>query len=258
MFIVRDKPPTFEDVAGHVLQSVIAIAVGKTVDEKPNIVGTGFALLSAEYFATCWHVAATQEEMAKLGQDDLARQELVDATLRVGVRAGENYIWREVEPKTWFRVGSTEQDVCVYRIVGIGIPPLQLQASDRWLLGSEVGVIGFPLGRYLQGERIRPFVYRTFIAGGFERKITPESVVPSLALGTSLAGGFRGGPVFSAKDGEVLGMVSSKVLEPDTEGRAWPAGISLAIVPSIIKNVFLQSGQISTAVIKEALRKHLP
>ena len=50
MFIVRKEPPTFPDVAAEVLRSVVAVAVGTTTGDRPNIVGTGFACEASEFY----------------------------------------------------------------------------------------------------------------------------------------------------------------------------------------------------------------
>ena len=245
-------------MAGHVAQSVIAIAIGTRLDGSPNIVGTGFALEWAEHFATCWHVAAEQDRLGKLSEAELKELELKDATLRVALRRGDDYIWREVEPKTWFRVPDRVQDVCMYRIVGVAVRPLYLYQEAQFPWGAEVGIVGFPMGNVLQGTTLRPYVLKTIISGGLE-VIAPDGAVQSarLALATAVARGFSGGPVFLATDGQVAGMVASTMLE-EYDNSKWAAGISLAVPPAIIKTAL--EGQISTSttVIKESLRKYLP
>lgn len=258
MFIVRDTPPTFEEVAGHVAQSVIAIAVGMTKDNRPNIVGTGFALEWAEFFATCWHVAELDDRLGRLSSDELDKEGLKDAKLRIALRAEDSYVWRDVEPKTWIRGHLEEHDVCIYRIIGVAVPPLHLQASDQFPYGSEVGVIGFPMGSILQGEVLRPYVAKTTIAGGLEWPLSDGTSSGRLALGTAFAQGFSGSPVFSAKDGEVIGMVASKILETDQSDQQWPAGISLAVVPTLLRHALEEGIRISTNMIKASLRSYLP
>ena len=66
MFIVRKEPPTFPDVAAEVLRSVVAVAVGTTTGDRPNIVGTGVACEASEFYVTCWHVAEVQDRLKAL------------------------------------------------------------------------------------------------------------------------------------------------------------------------------------------------
>lgn len=259
MFIVRDKPPSFDEVAGHVVQSVVPIAVGTRLeDDAPNIIGTGFALEWAENFATCWHVARLQDKLAKLSDPELEKEGLKDAVLRIALRRGTDYIWREVEPKTWFRAQDEVHDVCIYRVVGVAAPPLRLRTEAGFTLGAEVGIIGFPMGNTLQGDSLRPYVLKTVISGGLEMTGDDGTTrIPRLALGTAVAGGFSGGPVFLASDGEVVGMIASKMMEGHKEV-VWPAGISLAVPPNILKSDLDGLLRSSTDVIKDSLRKHLP
>jgi hypothetical protein len=255
-FVVRDTPPTFSEVASEVAKSVIAIAVGLLADDnKPNIVGTGFALQLAEYYATCWHVAQIHDELAKLSKEELASQGLKDNKLRVAMPVQGKYVWREIEPYTWLRGRSEESDVCIYRLIGLALPPLVLH-SDKFIWGDEVGIVGFPLGNRLQGTELRPFVLKTIIAGGIDPTPANRLKAGRLALGIGVAGGFSGSPVFSSADGRVIGMVASTPLEVGELG-AWPAGISLAVVPNDLHTVLGSGITATTGAIKEGLRKHL-
>lgn len=258
MFIVRDKMPSFEEVAGHVVNSVIPIAIGTTTDGLPNIIGAGFAVEFSEFFVTCCHIAQTEDELGKLSKQKLENLGLKDTKLRIGLFKNGDYTWHESEAKTWLRVISQELDICVYRVIGVAIPPLHLWTEEGFPWAAEVGVIGFPMGNKLQSKKFRPFVAKTIIAGGLEQKLEGEKSVQKLALGSAFAGGFSGGPVFSTTDGQILGMVASKVLEPGNQGIVWPAGISLAVTPADIRNGLNSCISVSTKIIEDSLRKHLP
>lgn len=257
-FIIRTTPPSFSEVAGYVAQSVVAIAVGLRLDSgEPNIIGTGFALGLSEYYVTCWHVLHEHEKLLKLSQTELAQQGLKDNTLRIALPEQNNYVWREVEPYAWLRGYTEKADLCILRLVGITIPPLTLY-DGQFSVGHEVGLIGFPLGTRLQGTDLRPLVLKTVVSGGVEP--TPANKLKSsrLALGTSVAGGFSGGPVFSSIDGSVMGMIASITLEPEPSGKGiWPAGISLA-VPLGDLRFCLESGiKVTSATIKRCLQHQL-
>jgi len=237
MFIARDMPPEFEDVAEYVAQSVIAIAIGTRKDGSPNILGTGFALKRTEFFATSWHVAATGETIRALSKKQLSKRNLEDKICRIALPEpdGEVYEWHEVDTDSLICSYNKDHDICVYRMIGVEVTPLKLLPGDQWLWGSEVGIIGFPMGSLLQGLVLRPYVLKTVISGGLELPLDNGTRTPRLALGTSVAGGFSGGPVFSARDGQVVGMVSSTPIE-EGEWGTWPAGISLAVTPSLIRH----------------------
>ena len=253
-----DQIPSFKETLASVIPSVIPIAVGMAKDGRPNIIGTGFAFEFSEFFATCWHVSNYQDELSGKSESELPELGLVDNKLRIALRGPDSYLWREVEAKTWLRGQSEEHDVCIYRIIGLAVPPLRLPEGNSFELGSEVGLIGFPMGLILQGDVIRPYVIKTIIAGGLELPVSDKTTSPRVALGTSVAGGFSGGPVFSVSDGTVVGMVASKMMEGDETGSRWPAGISLAVMPDLLRQILQQGVQQTTTVIKSALTKHLP
>ena len=89
------------------------------------------------------------------------------------------------------------------------------------MLGAEVGVLGFPTEGNLQVESIQPFVEKTIVSSVLDYKftnivtkddkgnsVTKDLILPRLALGHQLAGGFSGSPVYSIQEGgAVLGVV---------------------------------------------------
>ena len=253
MFIVRDTPPVFEDVAEYVSRSVIAIAIGTRDDGSPNIVGTGFALRRAEFFATSWHVSEIGEGISALSKAEMEEKGLIDDVFRIALPDGDGYEWHEIESDSLMCSHNKDHDVCVYRIIGAEVPPLQLLAGDQWSWGSEVGIIGFPMGSLLQGVVLRPYVLKTVISGGLELPLPGgHKHTPRLALGISVAGGFSGGPVFSARDGQVVGMISSQTIEKDELG-SWPAGISLAVTPYLIRRELKRHTKKTDELIKRCL-----
>jgi len=253
--VIRDSPLPFMDVVGAVSHSVVAVAVGTTSTGKPNIVGTGFALEFSEYFATCWHVASAHDSLLGLSPQELASKGLKDSKFRVALPGGGSYHWRELEEFTWLRGKYEKVDICIFRLIGIAIPPLTLHKGE-FILGAEVGVLGFPLGNAMQGETLRPIITKTLLAGGMEP--TPENHLDAgkAVLASSVATGFSGSPVFSASDGNVMGMVSSKPLEITPQG-TWPAGLSLAVLPADLQQGLMSFVETSNRSIKDALRSSL-
>jgi hypothetical protein len=254
--MVTDNPRGFWEIASSVAKSVVAIAIGKTLDGTPNIVGTGFGIEWPECFATCWHVAEVEDKLKKLSKEELEKKfQLADTTLRIArlVKA-DTYVWQEIEEKTWFRVSDRQADICIYRAIGIPVLPLHLFHEEDYPWGAEVGVIGFPMGNLLQGKIIRPLWSKTIIAGGLELKLEGGKETGRLALDSAFAGGFSGAPVFLAADGQVVGMVASKTLESEG-GQVWPTGISLAIPAQLIRRIVVSAMEKTTEIIKDSLRK---
>jgi len=253
----RDKSYDFEEISSNVAKSVIAIAIGKTLDGKPNMVGTGFAVEWPECFATCWHVAEMQDKLQKLSKEELGKKfHLADNKLRIArMIKADTYEWQEIEERTWFRTSNKKADICIYRAIGIPAPPLHLFHEEDYPWGSEVGVIGFPMGNILQGRVIRPFWSKTIISGGLELSLEGDEETIRLALDSAFAKGFSGAPVFLAIDGQVVGMIASKTFESDASGQIWPTGISLAIPASQIRTLLIASMEKTTKIIKDSLRK---
>ena len=246
----------YEKTSSLIAKSVIAIAIGKNMDGKPNIVGTGFGLEVPECFATCWHVAETEEILKPLTKKELTeKHKLIDNKLRIArMIKVDIYEWQEIEDGTWFRASDKANDVCVYRAIGVPIPPLHLFQEEIYPLGSEIGVIGFPMGNLLQGSIIRSFRSKTIISGGLEIKLEGGVETFRLALDSAYAGGFSGSPVFLSANGQVVGMLSSKFME-SSSGQLWPSGISLAIPAQLIQPVLIGALSKTTDIIKESLRK---
>ncbi len=255
--MVTNKTRNFQEVASSVARSVIAIAIGKTLDGRPNIMGTGFAVEWPECFATCWHVAKEEDNLKKLTKEELLEKyQLVDTMLRVARTVKvDTYEWVEIEEKTWMRASDKKADICIYRAIGVPVVPVHLFHEEDYQWGSEVGVIGFPMGNILQGKVIRPFWSKTIIAGGLELKLEGGEETERLALDSAFAGGFSGAPVFLAADGRVVGMIASKTLESDESGQIWPSGISLAIPAHLIRRVVGAAMDKTTEIIKNSLRK---
>lgn len=246
-----DKPATFEEVTGLVLNAVIPIAIGTTEAGEPNIVGTGFSAEFTEIVVTCWHVAVEEDKLIAANAAKLRKLKLKDAKFRVGIRMPDaSYQWFEHTDGGAFRFGVPDLDVCVYRLVGFGAPPLRLRKTGIVIQGQDVGLVGFPMGNRLQGPVIRPFVTKSIVAGVYEGEDRSKIKGPKIAIAESVAGGFSGGPIYSARDGEVLGMLSSTMME----GGQWPAGISLGIVSTTIWGLVAQAQGSSARAIQAALK----
>ena len=248
-FIYKGNPPDFAELTNLVSRSTIAFAVGtRLIDNKPNIVGTGFALEYSGFYATCWHVAQVHDELLKLTPKQLHKQGIKDNTLQIAISDGEKWVWRKAEAGAWFRQYDQEADICIYQMTNIATQVLLLTSEVKF--GEDVGIIGFPLGNRLQGDTIRPIVLKSIISGFFEPSNRKQA--RKLIIGTTVAGGFSGSPVFSAKTGRVVGMISSIPLETNRE-YTWPSGLSLAVIPGDLKLVMLSLADTTAKVIQRLM-----
>lgn len=254
MLIIRQSPQSFEEIVTYVLPSVIPIAIGSDKNGRPIIEGTGFAIEHSGIFATCWHVAARYKELSRLDDHEVKELGMKDNFFRIAVRNKDGlYNWHKVEKGTLMHVMEESHDLCIFRLIDVSIPPLALHRDDVWDMGAEVGVIGFPFGNMLQaeGDKLQPFVLKTIISGATRYTKEDGTITPQLVLDTVIAGGYSGGPVFSAKDGSVLGMIRSQKVEG--EFTRMPTGITFAIVPSYIRKGMNELCEISIKRMQTAL-----
>lgn len=249
-FIYRDGLPDFVEITNHVSRSTIAFAAGtRLADNKPNIIGTGFALEFSGFYATCWHVAQAHDELLTLNQSQLNERGLKDNELQIAISNGQEYVWRRANPGAWFRQHDEESDICIFQMTDIATAHLSLASEVEF--GEEVGIIGFPLGNRMQSDTIRPIVLKSVISGFLEPTPANQQRARKLIIGTTVAGGFSGSPVFSAKTGRLLGMISSIPLE--IGDYVWPSGLSLAVLPGDLKLVLINLANTTSQTIQTLL-----
>lgn len=247
----------FEHRISGIIPSVIAFACGTKEDGSPNIIGTGFSVATikekgAGLFATCLHIVEEFKDLKGLNDAELKREGLIDKKRRIALFKKDTFEWQEVEPirfSNLIKIGESNfpkvHDVCICYIPEADLPPLPL-SPNKYFIGRELGIIGFPFFDKLQRISVQPFAIKTILSSHmlypFEREGNNfES--ERLALGCIIGPGFSGSPVFSIQDGTIVGMVDYlppeiyfgdiKFKEPhlyEADIRVpIPAGISLAI-----------------------------
>lgn len=110
------------------------------------------------------------------------------------------------------------------------ITPVRLQNSLSYV-GASVAFAGFPLSTQVNGKNIP---VETVIKGSVSGLVPftyQDQVVPVYVLGGTANKGNSGGPVFSLKTGEVIGIINEKIM--GTKGIA----ISTAINQNLINNL---------------------
>jgi len=119
--------------------------------------------------------------------------------------------------------------------VNTSIPKARIQSLNSSYKSSEIGssiaFIGFPMTTILDGKSIP---VQTTVKGSVSSIIPftyKNEKVPVLILGGTANHGNSGGPVFSLKTGEVIGMINQKI--EGTEGIT----ISTAIYQELINNL---------------------
>jgi hypothetical protein len=276
--VAKDSPLNFEKITATFVQpSVIAIACGIRNDNAINIIGTGFGIRPfrgcnhTDFFVTCKHVIDVLADIKSLDEVELKKAGLQDSHARIGVQEiGQerkvSWRWHVLEKGALKSLTINEMDICVFQLPDSGISVPSLNISENCILGSEVGVLGFPTDSNLQIGSIQPFVVKTIISSMLNYRfrniatkdeegnpVTTDLDLPRLALGHQLASGFSGSPVYSIQEnGAVLGVVDYTPFVEDEfykkikseEGRSrderiyaqYPSFTSFAIPAKIIKS----------------------
>lgn len=261
--IEADPLRAFETRVSEINNSVIAFGYGTREDGSPNAIGTGFSVANlndnAGLFATCLHVMNTIARIRDLSSAQLENEGLVDRRRRIAFLNNGRYEWHEVDPirfsnKIQIRETNFVQthDVCICHIPGIQLASLNL-SPDEYFMGSELGIVGFPNFEHLQKLSVQPYVIKTILSSHMRYPFELEDgdIVESqrIALDCIVGEGFSGSPVFSVRDGNIIGMVDYlptesyiedlKITSPvQTEGNIrvhYAAGISFAVPSTLIQ-----------------------
>lgn len=145
-------------------------------------VGTGFFIDSEGYIATANHVVDKSKKITViLFKDNKA------------ILSKEAKIIKQ-NPKI---------DTAIIKIEGSGYPFLELRNFDNSNEGESIGFIGFPLGTNF------PTVNSGIISSKINADLYGESA-KTYTLNAFINPGNSGGPMFSEKDGKVLGIINAK------------------------------------------------
>ena len=221
-----DPSRIFEHRIGEVINSVIAFAYGTKKDKSKNIVGTGFSVGNIDHdgkkvgvFVTCLHVMKIINEIKDMDKEELKRHKLIDKKRYIAYKTGSKFEWREVG-KYKFTTDIVRDDkphenlakghdVCFCLIPDVNLKELPL-SPDKYFMGTELGILGFPLFENLQKETVQPYAIKTILSCYMKYPFEREKdtfVSERLALGCIVGEGFSGSPVFSVRDGKIVGMV---------------------------------------------------
>lgn len=261
--VESDPLRLFEDRVYRITKSIIAFGYGTNEDGSPNVIGTGFSVENisqkrAGLFATCLHVMKEIARIRDLSEIQLEKERLIDRERRIAFLDNDKYVWKEVDPIRFsdkIQVNDVDfgkiHDVCICRIPEITLHPLSLSPNE-YFMGSELGIIGFPNFERLQRISIQPYVLRAVLSSNmfYPFEVDGKWVESErIALDCIVGQGFSGSPVFSLRDGKIVGMVDYlpqeidiadiKITRPSPiEGDVrvqYPGGISFAVPSKLIQ-----------------------
>ena len=205
--------------------SVISFALESRNGRSRTLLGTGFGVevgpeeKTTDVFVTCSHIFDGIKNAKKRGKS-LPKKRLV-AYLK-----DDRYVWQEIKSLRFGEPESSSEDgfvrpfdISICPIPEIRVPPLKL-SQDMYIAGKEVGILGFPNYEYLQAISTQPFLLKSIISGRlFYPLESPDGGsndlkrFERLAIGCTVGEGFSGSPVFSLRDGNVVGMIDRTPLE---------------------------------------------
>ena len=253
----------FESHVSKINGSIIAFAYGTLENGSPNVIGTGFNVAninekSAGLFASCLHVMKEMARIRDLCDIQLKNERIIDKKRRIAFLNKDRFEWKEVGPIKFsdkIKIGGRDfvqaHDVCICRIPEITLRPLSLSPNE-YFMGSELGIVGFPNCEHLQKISVQPYVLRTILSSHMRYPFERDgNLIESerIALDCIAGQGFSGSPVFSVRDGKIVGMVDylptevdfadikltkPAIIEGDVRSQ-YPAGISFAVPSKLIQ-----------------------
>ena len=221
-FVARDDGMTAQDIYDMARNQVVVINTDAPgifgLPDSPSdvapISGSGFIISNDGYILTNYHVI----EIAQ-------RNEL---PIRVILNDGSSY-----DAKV---VGFEESnDVAVIKIDETGLNPVFIGNSDTIRVGQTIYAIGNPFGDLV-------YTMTDGIISALDRVVTVErKSIRTFQFSAAVNSGNSGGPIFNT-DGEVIGIVTAKVVRGNVEGIGFAIPINDAIE---IASELIEHGYIS-------------
>ncbi|MBQ9806673.1 MAG: trypsin-like peptidase domain-containing protein [Clostridia bacterium] len=195
----------------EVAESVIpgTVFITATVENGSGSYGTGFFVRSNGYIATNYHVVEGATN--------------IQVTLTSGENLGATLIGYTVA-----------DDVAVLKIEGNNYPTLSIGDSDALRVGETLVAVGHPLGIEA------PWTTTQGIVSALNREITVQGTyehyeVSMFQTDAALNPGNSGGPICNLR-GEVVGIVSRKMIDSEGLSLALPINGCIEIIDTIISD----------------------
>ena len=206
-FVANDDGMTAQDIYDMARNQVVVIntdAPGINSDSPGDVApisGSGFIISTDGYIITNYHVI----EIAQ-------RNEL---PIRVILNDGTSY-----DAKV---VGFEESnDVAVLKIEETGLSPVFIGDSDNIRVGQTIYAIGNPFGDLV-------YTMTDGIVSALDRVVTVErKSIRTFQFSAAVNSGNSGGPIYNT-DGEVIGIVTAKVVRGNVEGIGFAIPINDAV-----------------------------
>lgn len=182
-----------QDVIAGVKPSVVLVIAAR--DEEIGS-GSGFVVSNTQV-ATCNHVVEGASRLVVITSDGRQNQAVVTAS-------------------------DPDRDLAVLTCSGPLPQPLTLGDASRVRDGDEIAVTGFPVvAKFLDlGYEPAASTSRGTISASRRRELAPGVETEELQIDAAINAGNSGGPVYSSRDGTVVGVASSKLAQEQNIGFA--------------------------------------
>lgn len=191
-----------QDVIARVKRSVVLILA-----LRPGEIGSGTGfVVGPGRIATCNHVVAEGGQLLVFVDGSRREARVVQA-----------------DPTT---------DLAILECGGTLPPPLPLADSGQVRDGDEIAVTGYPVvAKLIELEYDpAPSTTRGTVSARRRREVRPGAYVEEIQIDAAINPGNSGGPVYSTRDGSVVGVASSKLVEEHGMGFAIASGVLQRLV----------------------------
>lgn len=200
---------TAQDIYNIAIDQVVGInittpssgAFGYFESIAPSVSGSGFIISSDGYILTNYHVIEMAHDR--------------DMPINIVLHDGSSYDAEVVG----FDASS---DVAVVKIEATGLSPAVISDSDALQVGQTVYAVGNPFGDLV-------YTMTDGIVSALDRVVTVEGkTINTFQFSAAVNSGNSGGPVYNTR-GEVIGIVTAKVIRGNVEGIGFAIPINDAI-----------------------------
>ena len=191
--------------------------------------GSGFAIGNGSLIATCWHVVRETAAAERTGLK-------TPAVLVPG--EGGAYSLREAE----LVASDPARDLALLRIQGRSVAPLAIEAEAAAAEGTEVALMGFPIGgalgyRHVTHRGVISAIVSSDLPAANARQLQQgaasrlrEGQFEMLQLDATAYPGNSGGPLIDVEHRKVVGIVNMVLLKGNRESAlSQPTGITYAV-----------------------------
>ena len=185
----------------------------RSQETQATVTGSGFIISSDGYILTNFHVV-----------EDAYRSGL---PIKVFMHDGSTH---EAEIMGF----EESNDVAVIKIDATGLNAVVIANSDNIRVGQRVYAVGNPIGEFT-------FTMTDGIVSALDRRVSLErKIINYFQLSAAVNSGNSGGPVYDT-NGEVIGIVSAKVMSSYVEGIGFaiPINDAIAIASELIEYGYL-------------------